>query len=477
MAIRNLGKQTIIYGLGHVLARLITFLLLPLYTHTFTKESYGAISLAYAFMGFTMILYRYGMDTALLKFSVQKVGIEKKEYTSVIVATQLITSIIFSLILYYLRGSISFYVLGVNRPDWMTFIIIILFLDSFWNLPMLILRSEEKAIPFIFFSLLNVTVTMLLNIYFVVYQSNGVEGVFKANILASGIVCFLSIPIIYKSISIKHFDRKILLNILKFSIPFLPAGIFTMVMELSDRYMIEWILGTSEVGLYSAGKKMGMLGLTAVMGFNMGWTPYFLKRGKIENAKEEFKIITTIFLGLIGFICFLVSLWISKIMRFSILGTTLIGAEFWDCEPIVILILTGYFFFGVYVLQLPGIYIKEQTKWVPIFRIIGASVLIFSSLIIIPKVGIVGAAYAVVLSFFSMSIAIYVKSQSVYPIAYNRAAVIVPILFLFVAYLGVENISLKILFSFTYPLIWYFFVFEKKDKRELRKQIKYFLNN
>jgi O-antigen/teichoic acid export membrane protein len=222
---------------------------------------------------------------------------------------------------------------------------------------------------------------------------------------------------------------------------------------------------------------MGMLGLTAVMGFNMGWTPYFLKRGKIENAKEEYKIITTIFLGLIGFICFLVSLWISKIMRFSILGTTLIGAEFWDCEPIVILILTGYFFFGVYVLQLPGIYIKEQTKWVPIFRIIGASVLIFSSLIIIPKVGIVGAAYAVVLSFFSMSIAIYVKSQSVYPIAYNRAAVIVPILFLFVAYLGVENISLKILFSFTYPLIWYFFVFEKKDKRELRKQIKYFLNN
>ena len=78
MAIKTLGKQTLIYGFGHVLARLITFLLLPLYTHTFTKEDYGAISLAYAFIGFAVILYRYGMDTALMKFSIQKKGKEKE---------------------------------------------------------------------------------------------------------------------------------------------------------------------------------------------------------------------------------------------------------------------------------------------------------------------------------------------------------------------------------------------------------------
>ena len=71
MSIRDLGKQSLIYGLGHMLARLITFLLQPLYTHSFSQEEYGAISLAYAFIGFALILYRYGMDTALMKFSVQ----------------------------------------------------------------------------------------------------------------------------------------------------------------------------------------------------------------------------------------------------------------------------------------------------------------------------------------------------------------------------------------------------------------------
>ena len=77
MSIRDLGKQSLIYGFGHVLARLITFLLLPLYTHSFTQEEYGAVSLAYAFIGFGLILYRYGMDTALMKFSVQTTGDEK----------------------------------------------------------------------------------------------------------------------------------------------------------------------------------------------------------------------------------------------------------------------------------------------------------------------------------------------------------------------------------------------------------------
>ena len=79
-----------IYGIGHVMARLITFLLLPLYTHTFTQDEYGALSLAYAFMGFALILYRYGMDTALMKFYIE--ADDPKSYFSSILFIQLIIS-------------------------------------------------------------------------------------------------------------------------------------------------------------------------------------------------------------------------------------------------------------------------------------------------------------------------------------------------------------------------------------------------
>ena len=472
MSIRGLGKQSLIYGFGHILARLITFLLLPLYTHSFTQEEYGALSLAYAFMGFALILYRYGMDTALMKFSVQTSGIEKTKHITVILVSQIMTGIIFTFCLYVSRNYLAYWVLGVSRPDWMIYIAAILFLDSLWNLPLLILRSEEKAIPFIGFSLLNVITTMALNILFVVHWGYGIEGVFKANIIASAIVLLSTLPIIIERIKLKMLDKAIFKKVFQFAIPFLPAGIFTMVMELSDRYLLEWSLGIAEVGLYSAGKKMGMLGLTIVMGFNMGWTPYFLKRGREKGAKIEFAKIATLFCGIMGYLFMLVSIWVSEIMQFSIFGQTLIGSEFWNCEPVVGVILVGYFFFGTYVIQLPGVYMKEITNWVPIFRITGALTLILSCIFLIPVYGFMGAAYGVVLAFLVMNLSIYFKTYRIYQVPYNWRGILFPIIFLIGSQLNITDLLPKLGLTIIYPLLWYVFAITNDEKQDLIGLIK-----
>jgi len=472
MSIKALGKQSLIYGIGHVMARLITFLLLPLYTHTFTQVEYGALSLAYAFMGFALIIYRYGMDTALMKYSVQKSGQNRKKYITIIIGVQAITGIVFTLLLYLSRNITAVYVLGINRPDWMIYLSVILFFDSMWNLPMLILRSEERAGPFIIFSLLNVILTMILNILFVVCWDSGIEGVFKANVIASSSVFFFSLPIILKRIKLSLFEKEALMKIVRFALPFLPAGIFTMIMELSDRYLLEFYLGTAEVGLYSAGKKMGMLGLTVVMGFNMGWTPYFLKRGKQKGARIEFSKITTLFLGIMGYVTVLVSIWIPNIMRFSIGGSTLIGSEFWACEQVVSTILIGYFFFATYVIQLPGVYMKEITSWVPIFRIIGASSLILSSVIFIPTFGFLGAAYSVVFAFIFMSMSIYFKTNKIYPIAYNWRGILYPIFFLIIIQFHIDDLITRALISLLYPTLWYVVAINKEEKTGLKRLFK-----
>jgi len=472
MSIKALGKQSLIYGIGHVMARLITFLLLPLYTHAFTQVEYGALSLAYAFMGFALIIYRYGMDTALMKYSVQRSGQNRKKYITIIVGVQAITGILFTLLLYLSRNFTAEYVLGIDRPDWMIYLAVILFFDSMWNLPMLILRSEERAGPFISFNLLNVILTMVLNILFVVYWDNGIEGVFKANIIASSSVFFFSLPIILKRIELNLFEKEAFINIMKFALPFLPAGIFTMIMELSDRYLLEYYLGTAEVGLYSAGKKMGMLGLTVVMGFNMGWTPYFLKRGKQNGARIEFSKITTLFLGIMGYVTVLVSIWISNIMRLPIGDRTLIGAEFWACEQVVSTILIGYFFFATYVIQLPGVYMKEITSWVPIFRIVGASSLILSSVFFIPIFGYLGAAYAVVLAFILMSMSIYFRTNKIYPISYNWRGVLYPIFFLIVIQFHIDDLVARVFISILYPALWYAVVINKEEKTGLKRLFK-----
>jgi len=470
MSIKILGKESLMYGTGHVLARLITFLLLPIYTHVFSPEEYGVISLAYAFMGFSMMLYRYGMDTALMKYSVQLSSDNKTAYISSIYILQLLSSIIFSAILYFVRDYVSEPILGVGNPDWIIILAGVLMLDNLWNHHVLLLRAENKPGSYIFFNLFNVFLTMTLNILFVVKWSLGIEGVLISNLLASIIVFIFSSPIIIRRINLYHIKANVIKDVIRFGLPFLPAGIFTMVMELSNRYMLEWLKGTYYVGLFSAGYKLGVFGLIIVMGFNMGWTPYFLKRIKQEGAKKEFSYIASLFLGLLGFIVIMISIWIPEIMRFKIGSNYLIGESFWSAEKIVSVVLIGYFFFGTYVIQLPGIYAKEITIWIPIFRAIGAMSNISLNLILIPKYGVLGSAWATTISFIIMSLSVFIKLFDIYYVKYNLIAILYPIIFMAIIFSPLQSALVRVFIGFIYWFGWYFLVISK-DERTIIKDL------
>ena len=464
MSIKILGKESLMYGTGHVLARLITFLLLPIYTHVFSPEEYGVISLAYAFMGFSMMLYRYGMDTALMKYSVQLSSDNKTAYISSIYILQLLSSIIFSAILYFVRDYVSEPILGVGNPDWIIILAGVLMLDNLWNHHVLLLRAENKPGSYIFFNLFNVFLTMTLNILFVVKWSLGIEGVLISNLLASIIVFIFSSPIIIRRINLYHIKANVIKDVIRFGLPFLPAGIFTMVMELSNRYMLEWLKGTYYVGLFSAGYKLGVFGLIIVMGFNMGWTPYFLKRIKQEGAKKEFSYIASLFLGLLGFIVIMISIWIPEIMRFKIGSNYLIGESFWSAEKIVSVVLIGYFFFGTYVIQLPGVYAKEITTWIPIFRAIGAVSNISLNVILIPKYGILGSAWATAISFAIMSLSVFIKLFNIYYVKYNWKALFYPIFFMAIIFSPLQSVLLRVFVGVFYWVGWYFLAISKDER-------------
>ncbi|MDG1848496.1 MAG: oligosaccharide flippase family protein [Candidatus Marinimicrobia bacterium] len=468
MSIKNLGKESLIYGTGHVLARLVTFLLLPIYTHVFTPEEYGVISLAYAFIGIALMVYRYGMDTALMKYSVQLSDDEKATHISTIYLLQLFSSAIFSGLLFLIRNHVSEIILGVVKPEWIIILSGILFLDNLWNHHVLLLRAENKPFLYIFYSLGNVILTMAFNILLVIKWNLGIEGVLISNLMASGFIFIASLPVVIKKIKLFHIRSEVAKNILSFALPFLPAGIFTMIMELSNRYMLEWFEGTHAVGLFSAGYKLGIFGLIIVMGFNMGWTPYFLKRVKEKDAKLDFSSIASLFLGFLGFVVVLVSLWSSEIVRFNIGTYHLIGSNYWDSEKIIPIVLLGYFFFGTYIIQLPGVYSKKITKWVPIFRAIGAITNIFLNILLIPQYGIVGSACATAVAFLLMSLSIYVKLYKIYFVRYNWLALCYPVFFIVLTFLSINTLGYRLAITLSYLLGWYYLALNNDERLTIK---------
>ena len=159
-------------------------------------------------------------------------------------------------------------------------------------------------------------------------------------------------------------------------------------------------------------------------------------------------------------------------MQLSIFGQTLIGSEFWNCEPVVSVILIGYFFFGTYVIQLPGVYMKEITNWVPIFRITGALTLILSCIWLIPVLGLMGAAYSVVFAFLAMNLSIYFKTYRIYRVPYNWRAILFPIIFLVGTQLNIGDLLPKLWLAIIYPLLWYFFALTNDERQDLIRLVR-----
>ena len=415
----NLSKNTLIYGLGHVLARIVTFLLLPLYTNVFTPDEYGIISLAYVIMGFMTVVMHYGLDAALMKRYVQSDLIEKTVYFSSAWISFFVTSISFGLIITLLRKFISPILLGVNDDRLILLVGWIIALDVMWSISQLIFRAEEKPFAYIAFSLTNVIGSLILNILFVIQFKMGVYGVLLSNFIISTILFISTIPFIYSRINLKKASISSWTKMMKFGLPLLPSGIFAMMMELADRYILKEMTDLYTVGIYSSGYKLGMLMMLIVMGFNMAWQPFFLKIGEDDKYKPLYARINSYVFALLGFIWVILLLWVDNIVRMKFGSISLFGEKYWASALIVPWISLGYVFYGLYLLQLPGVFHQEKSLWITISRAIGAISNIIFNIYLIPKYGGQGAAIATCISFIIMFIIMFIINIRLFPISYE----------------------------------------------------------
>tara|TARA_B100001123_G_C15121337_1_gene951474 strand:- start:37 stop:1089 length:1053 start_codon:yes stop_codon:yes gene_type:complete len=346
--------------------------------------------------------------------------------------------------------------------------IIIIFSDIIWNLNTITLRAEKKPFPFIVLNLTNVISILILTIHFVNNNSMGIEGVLYANVLGSLLTLGLSLVLLVKRFSFNAIDLSIVSPILKFGIPFLPAAIFAMIIESSDRFILAYLMNDHYVGIYSATYKLGVFGLLLVMAFNMGWTPFFLQHGKEKNAHKDFATIQTFFLGIMGFLGILLTIVIPQIIHWDFMGYRLIGVSFVDGLFILPIILMSYYFFGLYVLLLPKIYILEKTYIIPIVRGIGALSNILLNFTLIPIWGILGAALASLGAYILMFISMFWITNKLQPTTYNTWGWFFPI-FMWLIVIFVQNNILFISVLTIYPIVWYTLVLNTFEKEKIKE--------
>jgi O-antigen/teichoic acid export membrane protein len=477
--LKELSKDTAIYGVSTMVGRFLNFLLVPFYTHVFSDFNYGIVANLYIFIGIFNVIFIYGMDAAYLKYAAIPSEKEDKDNFSTPYLSVFGVGIILVLIIVALKkGIFVSFDIPFDHLKLIYLVVPILFIDAINVIPFIKLRIERQAKKFATFKFLNICVNVILNLYLILKLKWGIEAVFISNIAASAFTFLLLFPTVIKYFKIK-LRTDLLVKFLKFGLPYLPAGLASMFIQGIDRPILGHLTDLGTVGVYSANYKLGIFMMLFVSMFQYAWQPFFLQNAEEKNAKELFSKVLTYFTVAASFILIIVSLFISDLVKIRLFGHTIIQHDYWGGLSIVPVILFGYLFNGLYVIFTAGIFIKERSIYVPFITGLGAAVNIGVNFALIPSMGMMGAAIATLAAYLAMAISLYLVTQRIYKIHYEYtkmakilfSIVLIGLLYYSLLYSGNLLFIYKILMLLIFILWMIFFVIDKDEMSFIQKRL------
>ncbi len=431
--LKKLAQQSAIYGVSTILGRLLSYLLTPYYTRLFAPAEYGIITDLYALIPFALVLLTMGMESSYFRFSA-KAEIENRDAESIargknrLFATTwgvtILLSLLFTLAVIYFKTPISIAMGAAYKaePSLVVWVAMIILFDVSTCVPFSRLRERGKAGKFVILKLLNIALQVGIAIGFGIaglfFTRFGVGWVLVANLIAS-VLTFIITILVSKPYVLPRINWTLLSAVLIYSLPLLLSGVAATATEFVDRQLIKYLIPTGameQLGLYGAVTKIAVVMTLFTQMYRLAAEPFFLSNFKREEFVEsnaaamKFYIIATvaIFLG---------------ITLFKDLFALIVGREFREGVHILPVILASNLLMGVW-LNLSFWYKREErTQFALYITLVGLLSTIVMNILLIPKWGYAGAAWARLISESTMVVVSYALSRRYFPIPYEAGRI------------------------------------------------------
>jgi O-antigen/teichoic acid export membrane protein len=248
-----------IYAVGQILSKALSFVLLPLYTKQLGTIGYGQLALVDTVLEFISAFVICGIHSGYYRFYREYDDEQRKTLKSTAINFSLIL-IVFDIIITVLFGKpISNIIFKFdNSREILILIVIRSIIVQFVNLFLCDYTLNYRAITSIIINIANLILNIVFSLFFVVYKNQGIIGVYKSYIFSNTIVlvCLLIVNLkSYKPV----IDKEMLKKMFKFSGGYIPANLAFTILTLSDRFFLASYKNYSETGIYSVGYKFGML--------------------------------------------------------------------------------------------------------------------------------------------------------------------------------------------------------------------------
>ena len=420
--LKSLSKDTLTYGVSTMVSRFLNFILVPFYTNYLPPSEYGIVANVFAYIAILNVLFSIGMESGYFKFaSTMETGNRKQNFSHPFLAV-FFNALVLSSVVFFFPGVFEpIFQTGETHLVLIKYVALILFFDAIVLVPFAYLRLNNKAKVFATYKIINVVINVVMNLILIIGFDLGIEAILISNVIASFVTFLLLFQLILKNLELS-FNRELFSELIRFSLPYIPAGISANIIQVINRPMLLYLTNDRITGIFTANYKLGIIMMLFVTVFDFAWRPFFLNNAKDPEAKKIFSKVMTLFIAVGGLICIVTSSFLPEIVR-------IFGEEYREGYYIVPLILLAYLFNGIYVNLMPGIYFEKKTKYLPLITGISAVVNIAANFILIPPMGMMGAAIATLLSYITMAAGIYITAQKFYPIRYEYGK----IFFIFIA--------------------------------------------
>lgn len=456
MKFHQLFKDVFVYGLGDIVLKATAFITLPIYTRLFTPEDYGVWSFILTTVGLLGGMLALGGDSAYARFFFEAKTLQER---------QLITATWFSFLAAWSSGVVILLLPFSGLLSWWSFETeqySLLFTMALLTAPLTlmntmcgqVLRNQFQARLFTTLNVISTLLVIGLSLLGVVVLDLGLTGLLGGTLAGLGIMLPARLWTIRDMLR-PGFSMGHLRKLLAFGVPLVPTSLAYWIFVSSDRVVLGKLSTLEQVGLYAIANN-----ITSVLAFvnqalGQAWSPHVIQiyENQPKLAPVFFGRVATYILTGFGVLCVGIAVFAHEAL--ILLSTPAFYPAAMAVGPLAL----GFMAYASIQVTASGISLAKQTKYFAIFSWLAALLNLGLNVLFIPRWGMIAASWTTAASYIFLTVAYLIKSQSLWPIVYEkrRALIAIALTFMFTTaapFLPTISLAIDLVVKSSYCLIY-----------------------
>jgi O-antigen/teichoic acid export membrane protein len=436
-----------------------------------------------------LIILTYGMETGFFRFANHERYKNPLEvYSTSLISLASSSTLFFAVVMIFLEP-ISSAMKCSGHEDYVGMMALAVAIDAFTALPFAYLRYQKRPLRFAMLKLVNIGLNIGFNLFFILlcpwlykiapstvswfYNPNmGVGYIFLANLISSVVTLLMLIPDLRVPFV---YNGKLLKEMLSYSFPLLVLGVAGIMNQTIGTIIFPYLVtdqaeAMSDLGIYSANYKIAIVMVMFIQAFRFAYEPFVFAQNK-EQGADKMKAYSDAmkYFVIFAMLIFLAVMFYLDIIRY------IISPRYFSGLKVVPVIMIAELFFGIFFNLSIWYKLTDKTMWGMWFSLLGLAITLILNIVLVPRYGYMGCAWAAFACYGVMMLASYFIGQAKYPINYH-----LPRLFF---YCGVAAVLYVVSIVITTPVEWinlllrtillsiYLFIICKREQISLKQLI------